>query len=450
MTALLLLALAQAPAPTPVLGASTGPVITLMDARRRALEGNPDIKILQARLDQAHTIAAKTWSGYLPQLVGTAGWQRNNVGSTFGFPVGSQYPVQPTTPGSTDLVAVPDRVTVVLQQRDQLAAQVKGSQPILVPSLWASIDAAYLSERAAELNTESARREILLSVAQQYLGAVGLREVIGVREAQLRTEQQRETDTQVRFDAGTVNKITLLRAQIDRAQAEQDLRRARYAYASAKSALAALLAREPDFEVEAPPDPPTPPSLALLEEQAPGRRPDVLGALKNADAAGATRTSYVLSYLPTIGFNGGYTYSNATGFTGLNGSWYFGFGATWILLDGGLREANLRDADAKHREAEATALRASIQARDQVRRALNDLESAQANRVKAEEQLRLARENGSLVRINFEAGVATYLEQSDAITAVLNASLQLITERLDAQLAVLRLEHAAGLDSSSP
>ena len=53
------------------------------------------------------------------------------------------------------------------------------------------------------------------------------------------------------------------------------------------------------------------------------------------------------------------------------------------------------------------------------------------------------------MRINFEAGVATYLEQSDAITAVLNASLQLITERLNAQLAVLRLEHAAGLDSSS-
>jgi len=54
------------------------------------------------------------------------------------------------------------------------------------------------------------------------------------------------------------------------------------------------------------------------------------------------------------------------------------------------------------------------------------------------------------VRTNFEAGVATYLEQSDAITAVLNAALQLINERLNAQLAVLRLERAAGLDDSNP
>jgi len=433
-----------------MLASSTGPVLTLAEARRRALEGNPDIKILQARLDQAHTIAAKTWSGYLPQLAASASWQRNNVGSTFAFPTGSQYPVQPASPGSSDLVAVPDTVKVVLQQRDQLGVQVKGSQAIIVPSLWASIDAAYLTERAAELDTESGRRDILLSVAQQYLGAVALKEVIAVREAQLRTEQQREKDTQVRFDAGTVNKITLLRAQIDRTQAEQDLRRARYAYASAKSALAALLAREPDFEVEPPPDPPTPPNLGLLEEQAPARRPDVLGTLKAVDAARATQTSYALSYLPSIGFTGAYTYSNATGFTGLNASWYFGFGATWTLFDGGLREANLRDAEAKRRQAEATALKANVQARDEVRRALNDLESAQANKVKAEEQLRLARENGALVRTNFEAGVATYLEQSDAITAVLNASLQLITERLNAQLAVHRLERAAGLDNSSP
>ena len=98
------------------------------------------------------------------------------MGSTLAFPVRHPVPGAVTRDGGiSQLVAVPDRVTVVLQQRDALGAQVKGSQPILVPSLWASIDAAYLSERAAELNTESVRREILLSVAQQYLGAVGSR-----------------------------------------------------------------------------------------------------------------------------------------------------------------------------------------------------------------------------------------------------------------------------------
>ena len=452
MTALLLLVLAQGAADqTPLLASSTGPVLTLVEARRRALEGNPDLKVLQARLDQSHELSHKTWSAYLPQLSVGASWQRNNVGATLPFPYGTQYPVRDIgTGGNPNLVAEPPMVDVIIQQRDALGTTVKGSQAIIVPSLWASIDSAYLSERAAELNTENSRREVLLAVAQQYLGAVGLREAIGVREAQLRTEQQREKDTKVRFDAGTVNKITLLRAQIDRAQAEQDLRRARYAYASAKSALAALLDRAPDFEVEAPPDPTLPANMGLLEDQAPDRRPDVLGARKNVEAARAGETSWILSYLPTVGFNGSYTYSNTTGFTNRHDSWYFGIGANWILFDGGLREASLREAAAKKREAEAAARGTEVRARDEVRRALNDLESARANREKAEEQLRLARENGALVRTNFEAGVATYLEQSDAITAALNAALQLINERLNAQLAVLRLERAAGLDSSEP
>jgi len=452
MTGLLLLVLAQgAAAETPLLASSTGPSLTLVEARRRALEGNPELKVLQARLDQAHELSHKAWSGYLPQITAGASWQRNNVGSSLAFPYGARYPVRDIgTGGTPQLVAEPPTVDVVLQQRDALGTTVKGTQAIIAPSLWASIDAAYLTERAAELNTENARREILLAVAQQYLGAVGLKEAIAVREAQLRTEEQREKDTQVQFDAGTVNKITLLRAQIDRVQAEQDLRRARYAYASAKSALAALLDRTPDFEVAAPPDPAIPTDLGLLEDQAPGRRLDVLGARKSVEAARAGENVYVLSYLPSVGFNGAYTYANTTGFTGRNDSWYFGFGATWTLFDGGLREANLRDASARKREAEAAARGAEVRAKDEVRRALNDLESAQANRTKAEEQLRLARENGSLVRTNFEAGVATYLEQSDAITAVLNASLQLINERLNAQLAVLRLERAAGLDDSTP
>ena len=451
MTVLLLLVLAQGADQTPLLASATGPVLTLVEARRLALEGNPDLRVLQARLDQAHELSHKAWAAYLPQVTAGASWQRNNVGSTLAFPYGAKYPVRDVgTAGSPKLVAEPPTVDVILQQRDALGTTVKGTQAIIAPSLWASIDAAYLSERAAELNTENARREILLAVAQQYLGAVGLKEAIAVREAQLGTEQQRERDTQIQFDSGTVNKITLLRAQIDRTQAEQDLRRSRYAYASAKSALAALLDRDPDFEVEAPPEPAAPQNLGLLEEQAPGRRPDVLGARTTVEAARSGENAYVLSYLPSVGFNGAYTYANTTGFTGRHDSWYFGFGVTWTLLDGGLREANLREAAARKREAVAAARGAEVRARDEVRRALNDLESAQANRVKAEEQLRLARENGALVRTNFEAGVATYLEQSDAITAVLNAALQLINERLNAQLAVLRLERAAGLDDSNP
>jgi len=85
-----------------------------------------------------------------------------------------------------------------------------------------------------------------------------------------------------------------------------------------------------------------------------------------------------------------------------------------------------------------------LQSKEQVHTALLQLESARANRAKADDQVRLARENLALIRINTEAGAATYLEQEDAISALDQAELLLIQETLNAQLGVLAVENAAG------
>jgi outer membrane protein TolC len=81
---------------------------------------------------------------------------------------------------------------------------------------------------------------------------------------------------------------------------------------------------------------------------------------------------------------------------------------------------------------------------EEVRRARLERDSAVANRVKAEEELALARENQKLVEVNFKAGAATYLEVSDANTALAAAELSVITETLNADLAALRLLQTSG------
>jgi outer membrane protein, multidrug efflux system len=56
----------------------------------------------------------------------------------------------------------------------------------------------------------------------------------------------------------------------------------------------------------------------------------------------------------------------------------------------------------------------------------------------------LARENQRLVDVNYKAGAATYIEVSDANTALLNAELSQVSEALNADLAATRLLKAAG------
>jgi outer membrane protein TolC len=248
----------------------------------------------------------------------------------------------------------------------------------------------------------------------------------------------------VRYQAGAIAKVGLLRAEIDRARAEQDLLRARNSRASARIALATLLDRPVDFEVEDPPAPALPDEPGSLEEVAVAERPDVLAARRSVDAARSGKRALTGGYLPDLAAFGRWTIQNAAGFTGQEDQWAVGVGAQWRILDGGLREAEIREAGARVDEAEASAASAVARARQEVRTALLDLESARANAVKAREQRDLAAENQRLVDVSFRAGAATAVEQADATAQLRNAELAFISETLGAQLAALRLLQVAG------
>ncbi len=438
------------------------PTLTLGQALHEARADNPDLKAMRARLAQAHEMAKKLWASYLPHLSAAGSYTYNNVEATFSLPAG--YYVRdvlspqgpPASPEGTpfspqhppgmpsDYIIYPSGFeSLTVQKKNQVGGQIELRQALLAPSLVPAIQAAYLGEEEVSLDLVHARRQVLFAVAQLYYGAVAAREATRVQEEQLATQRAHIEDAKVRLKAGTVPKIVLLRAQIDEAAAEQDLVRAKNAYLSAKSALAALLARDPDFEVKRPPDPPPPPPLGDLEKLA-TRRADVLAAEKGLEAAQEGSTAAKLGYLPTLGLDAAYRASNVSGFTASDTSWFVTLGLDWTLYDGGLREADLREAGDKEAEAQAEVESARVKAEDELRRARLDYESARANQRKATEEEKLARENQQLVMVGFRAGATTELQVDDANTELRRAELGRIAETLDAQLAVLELAHAAG------
>jgi outer membrane protein TolC len=114
------------------------------------------------------------------------------------------------------------------------------------------------------------------------------------------------------------------------------------------------------------------------------------------------------------------------------------------VLDGGLRESDIREGNAKVAEARASSASAERRARQEVRQAVLDLESARANALKAKEQRDLAAENLRLVDVSFRAGAATAVELADATAALRNAEIGFSAESLGAQVAALRVLKAAG------
>ncbi len=443
--------------------AAPGRVITLAEALDLAAKDNLDLKAAAARLRQSNEASWKAWSGYLPQLTVSGAYTRNQYSASIPFPVYSQVRTRtgpagtdgnPNDPpqfasqlpgtASTDFLATITE-DVSLQKLNQLTGQVELTQTIFSAQLIASIRAAYAGEDVAKATTESVRRDILFGVAQAYYGVASLKRTLEVAQALLEIAQRQERDARVRYQAGTIAKVGLLRAEIDRARAEQDLKRARNAYESARLGLAVLINRDPDFDITDPPEPPLPQNPSELEDRALRDRPDVQAARSNVSVARATRNSAAARYLPTVGAFGRYFVTNIGGFTGQDRYWVAGVQAQWQLFDGGRRESDVREGNARIDEAIATELSTEQKARNDVRQALLDLDSARANALKAKEQRDLAAENQRLVDVSYRAGAATAVEQADATAQLRNAEIGLLTESLGAQLAAVRVLKVAGV-----
>jgi outer membrane protein TolC len=156
------------------------------------------------------------------------------------------------------------------------------------------------------------------------------------------------------------------------------------------------------------------------------------------------RAGVVGKYLPSVAAFGRFVYSDPAGLTGSTETWAVGLGLSWNVLDGGLREAELREANARIAEAEANRRGAELKARLEVKQATLDLQSAKANAQKASEERELTRENQRLIDVSYAAGAATALEQADAQTALRGAEIKFEGEALAEKLAALRLLKAAG------
>ncbi len=443
---------AQSPEPA----APPRPVLTLEAALRRASEVNLDLQAARARQEQARAGIAKAWSYHLLQVRAGASYTRNSYGAALDLPTGFLVrdlgspqgpPAGQGVPGSpTTLTVVPSGTErLVIQEQDQLGARVEASQPLLAPSLWFAIRASNQGAAAAEQSVDAARREVLFGVAQAYYGAVSLAKLVGVSERLLEIARRQERDAATRYRAGTIARVGPVRAEIDRARAEQDLVRARNAYQSGLIALALLLDREPDFDVVEAPEPGLPDDLGGLNETAQRRRPDLRATRLAEEVAGSLRLATAMRYLPTLGAFGWWQVSNATGFGGKRDTWAAGIGLSCTLLDGGLREAELREGSARVAEASANRRAAEARASAEVRQAVLDLESARAKARKAREEADLAAENQRLVETSYQAGAATAVEQADAAASLRNAEVGATTEALQAQVAALRVLYVAGL-----
>lgn len=291
-------------------------------------------------------------------------------------------------------------------------------------------------------------RLLQLAVARAFFTAVATKQGQTSAAAVLARTESRADLERTREALGEGAEIRREVAELTAAQSRLDLERARVAHEIALGALAQAIGIDRVVEVQVPP----PLSFPVSDEGAlittAEQRPDVLAAQLLIEVAELGKDETLWRFVPTLALFGSYRWSNITGLSNQNHEWAGGLSLSWLMYDGGLRYADLDEADSRVRAARLQRSRLLSNTRTEVERARLRLKQAELGIERAEKAAHLAERRYALVETQLGAGAARTIDLDEANDELRETELSVIRARLDRDLAILELSYAAGLEVS--
>jgi len=363
-----------------------GPV-SLQDAVRMALTKNPDAQTARLDVDRAESLIHQARAASLPTLYANGSYTRLDDERRIG----------------TNTVAA----------RDQLAANLQLTVPLIVPQKWAQWTRAEATADATRASAESVRRTVAVTTAHAYLAIILARRTLEVSERARDAAKAHYEYAHTRFAGGVGNRLDEVRAAQEHASTEVQVQTARTGLVRAREALGVMVGSESGVDaVDAPPmadAPDMPAALAQAKNRADMRAQEqaTVSAQRSANRNWADYSPYLVGSAQPF-FQDPPTVSMP------QFGWQAQLVLTIPLYDGGLRYAAADERKAlleKARVAQEAGLR---QARSEVRVAFEAMQRADEGLVAARDAARLARESLELSNIAYRAGATTNIEVIDA------------------------------------
>ena len=416
--------------------------ISLADAINIALKQNPTLLRAQKDLETTHGVVLETRAIAIPKVQFTGSYSAiaNSDLDAFNFGFAGTN----ITFGNAHTWNTRLRIVQSLYEGGRIASSLR--------------TARLLGEQAV-LNFQTSVSDTILAVQTAYYAVLVNLQQIAVQEASVQLLTRELTETTRRFNAGTVPRFNVLRAEVELANAKPKLIRARNAYRIAKNNLANVLGfnagkDQPDdvplilagkLEAE-----PLEIDLSRAITSALERRTE-LASLRKAQAL---RQEDIVNakagYKPSLEAYAGYDAHNSVFSsdisTELHG-WIAGVQMNWDIFDGLRTRGKVKEARAQHDKAE-------IEVEDAIRRIELEVRTALFNFREADEVLKSqekvveqGEETLRLANARAEAGAATQLDVLSAQTALTEARSTQVQALHDYAVARARLERAIGANA---
>jgi len=429
---------AAADAPTNTPSWLTRP-LSLADTLNVALSQNATILKAQNDLESQQGLVVQTRAVALPHLSANGQYKRTDRNDIESIPA----PGIPLSPDQNWNAGI--QIVQSIYEGGKLRAAIKAAR-------------ATKEQSIAQYNTVIA--DTLLNVRIAYYDVLLAAQQIVVQEASVNLLQKELDDQKHRFDAGTVPKFNVLRAEVAVANERPNLIHARNQYRISKNNLANLLGYNlprdiwENIPLNLTDTFDTSPWNVVLPDaiqQALSRRTELIALRKQVELQDLNIINAKSGYKPSLSVFAGWNWNNAqfsppvTLTHDING-WDAGAQVSWDIFDGMLTHGKVIQAKAQFEHAKNDLADQSRQIELAVRTAYSDfieahetLDSQEKVQEEAEEALREAKARA-------DAGTGTQLDVLDAETSLTQARTTQIQAQHDYVAARAKLERAIGTD----
>ncbi|MGF1535188.1 MAG: TolC family protein [Elainellaceae cyanobacterium] len=385
--------------------------ITLKQALQVAYRNSRELQSAQLQFEQAQAAVREALADRFPTLSATASYSRSTF-NLFSDGLGTITADGTTTGGGnfTDLDSTFNG-TVSLDYDLFTSGARQGS-----------IRAARENRRLQALQLEVVAEDIQLNIAQAYYDIQAADEAVRISQSNLEEAEISRDNARAREQAGVGTQFDLLQAEVEVANARQEVRNAEADQLTTQRQLVDLLSLPPGITLTAA----EPVEVAgrwqlSLEETlvlAYKNRAELEQQLVQRELDRQQRRVARASTLPQLSVSADYQVQDLLDATrsdsGDTDSFAISAQLSWLLFDGGASRAAARQESIDIEIAETTFADTRESIRFEVEEAFYDLESNFENIQTAAEAVGLAERSLELARLRLDAGVGI---QSDVITA---------------------------------
>ncbi len=395
-----------------------GKRLSLAESVEMALRNSLSLHAAREGIKEAEARKKEAFGAFLPKISTSYGFTRLNTPPYFNFPG-----IPPLVPSSTMITGTENNYNWALDLRQPLFAG---------GGIMAGYEIGRIGEDMARSAEIAAKLDIIRDVRTAYFRILKAEKILEVARQTVEGLQGHRDQARVFFEAGLIPRNDLLYAEVELANGNQFLLRARNGVELAKAGFNTLLRREINAPVEVEDILTYMPLKKTWDDclqMAMKNRPEIIMSDLQVEQARKTVKQAKSEYFPSVNFAGNYSrFGDNPDVSGSaykdRESWYLTLVANWNIWEGGRTKSRVDASVSRERQV----LDASLNIRDRI---TLELKNAYLLLMEAEKQIPTAKEASMQAEENLRITKERYREQVARATDVIDAQTILTRAQSD-------------------